>query len=481
MRVLFRKRLLGAITLVILGVLGSIAPAWGTKSFNVYFVAVGSSDYAAAPDMESSGLRKIVGANRSAREVATRFLSGGARFGVLLTSSPQALVTLKDIHAAIDLVDKRMKSDGAEDGLLLFYFAGHGISEGVGWTQFMVPGDFLYSGSISELPVEPLSKATLTASLLADRLDKAGSRYLMLIDACYEGSEANFDTPILTGTAIDNLKQIADVLRAMNQFRQSSPVLFSTEPGTIVSTVKAPVNPGLTPVAPLARRIMILLDRVAQDGAGLTLSAFVEEMRSETLDKDTQPALTFAESGSDWGYTLVSDREPAGSVKEIGGSASSGAVCCDPSDPEEGNRQDGAVDAVGKIELAGVAGEYITDGMRVSHTGTMSVTQDRPGAMTTTFEKDGDSWELSLAVPEGKPFSPGEYQKAVRYPFAESDQPAIAVLGPGRACNEVRGSFVVESARYRDETHLSALKARFEQYCDESKIPLRGVVDLEIR
>ena len=49
----------------------------------------------------------------------------------------------------------------------------------------------------------------------------------------------------------------------MNEFHQSSPVLFSTPPGTVIATVDDPVDPGSDPVAPLARRMMILFDKIA--------------------------------------------------------------------------------------------------------------------------------------------------------------------------------------------------------------------------
>jgi hypothetical protein len=47
--------------------------------------------------------------------------------------------------------------------LFLFYFAGHGISEGVGWNLFMVPGTFLYSGDLADRDIESIAALSMIA------------------------------------------------------------------------------------------------------------------------------------------------------------------------------------------------------------------------------------------------------------------------------------------------------------------------------
>lgn len=298
------------------------------KSSQLYFVTVGSSHYATPPDSASHGLPRIYGANKSAKSVAERLLAGGARYGILLTSSEEHLVSTKDVFNAIAQVEKKIKASGSKNPILFFYFSGHGISEGIGWSLFAVPGTFLYPGTLSGQDVEAISTSTIYAAKLVDQLEKSGVQYIAVFDTCYEGNESEFESAVLSGPAIDSLKAVANVLRFMNEFRQSNAVLFSATPGTVVRTVEDPVSHGSTPIAPLARRIMILLDRVATASNVLHVGEFIREMSSPTLDPQSGPAVTNASHADNWSSTLVAYPASPGALDQVAGSAAQGSVCC---------------------------------------------------------------------------------------------------------------------------------------------------------
>ena len=156
--------------------------------------AVALAQIAGEPtDSSTHRLQHIYGANKSAKAIAARLLAGGAKYGVLLTSGEGHLVSAGDVTRAISLVEAKIRADKAQNPLLLFYFAGHGISEGVGWNLFMVPGTFLYTGDLAGHDMESIAASTLPAAKLVDQLGHTGVRYVAVLDTCYEGKAANID------------------------------------------------------------------------------------------------------------------------------------------------------------------------------------------------------------------------------------------------------------------------------------------------
>jgi hypothetical protein len=297
--------------------------------YQVYFVAIGSSWYVSPAAPNQHGFSRLRGANKSAKEIADRLQRGGARFGVVLTSNDGSFVSMPDINNALDRVLAQIRADRPSTPLIFFYFVGHGISEGVAWNHFSMPGNFTYRGDPSRLPVDVLADKTLHAATLADKLDKTHFPYLVLLDTCYEGTEARFDSPVLTGPAIESLRSVANVLRVMNEFHQDNPILFSTEPGTVVSTVPDPTDAQSDPVGPLARRVMILLDGTLNTRHDLSLGEFVTRMASTDLDQATKPAITHAERGNGWDRSLVFPSTSMGRVETLTGTARSAEVCCE--------------------------------------------------------------------------------------------------------------------------------------------------------
>jgi hypothetical protein len=167
---------------VLIAHLLTLSPARAVGSFSVYFVAVGSSDYGQPADTVTHGLEHIYGANKSAKAVSARLVGGGAKYGVLLTSADGHLVSASDVAHAISLVAEKITADRPPRPLLVFYFAGHGISEGVGWNLFLVPGTFLYAGDLADHDIESIAAATLPASKLVDQLNQTGVHYLAVLD-----------------------------------------------------------------------------------------------------------------------------------------------------------------------------------------------------------------------------------------------------------------------------------------------------------
>jgi hypothetical protein len=476
---IFRWRAFPAALALVAQFLAS-APTLAAASFNVYFVAVGSSHYGQSTGSGTHGLQHIYGANKSAKAIAARLLAGGAKYGVLLTSVEGHLVSAGDVSSAISLVDARMRVDRAKNPLLVFYFAGHGISEGVGWNLFMVPGTFLYTGDLADHDIESIAASTIPAAKLVEQLDHTGVRYVAVLDTCYEGKAPSIDSPVLSGAAIASLRNVSSVLRFMNEFHQSSPVLFSTAPGRVVATVDDPVDATSDPVAPLARRVMILLDNIATKKEPLKLHEFVRQMTSKDLDSKTAPAISNASSAPDWNETLLLYTSNSGALVERMGSAPIGEKCCD-SATKTGERPASANSETkfnGAVELTGAEGEFITGGATMKFSGEFTASQDDLSSLTLSFAENGRDWELSFGAPPGSTLRAGSFADAVRYSFADKGQPSIAISGAGHACNEVRGSFAVQNVKLDSSGRVTEFAARFEQYCDDNKALLRGRVSV---
>ena len=447
---------------------------------SLYFVAVGSSDYVeAAPEAGARGVRNIAGANTGARELATRLTQGGALFGVVLTSTRDRFVRTGDVWAAVDAAAARMKADRRLNPLLVVYFAGHGISEGVGWNHFSLPGDFTYRGELARLDVEGLAKATLHAAAIAERLKAVGVPYLLILDTCYEGQEAGFESPVLSGPAIEGLRNVAEILRFMNQFRQEEPVVFSTVPGTVVSTVQNPANPNGVAVGPLARRAILLLEAAAQDRRDVSLDAFVRGLTSRTLDQLTTPAVTWATPAPWWSGILVRNRATPGIVQTRTGTATRPVeICC--AKPLASAALTSSLK--GKVELVGSAGDFITGGQRITVGNDVLWIAEAamPGDLVLRAETpSGVSWEIGLSTSDGERLTPRKYPRAVRHGFAPRGRPGLSVTGDGRACNDVQGEFTVREIAFRPDGLPRRLLATLQQYCDDKSAPLVATIDLQ--
>lgn len=309
-----------------------VCAAAGRDKFDVYYLVIGSEHYvgAAAPGVNS--LPTIDGMRKSALAVAGVLDGGGSAFGITLLSDSKHFVSVRDIDTGLNALVKRVRDDRPAKPLLVFYFAGHGVSEGVAWNHFSLPGNFAYRGSLGAQTVEGLAKVTLHASELVDRLEKGGVPFLLLLDTCYEGKPESFRSPVLTGPAVESLRATAAVLRFMNEFHEAGQVLFSTQPGTTVSPSPDPRDPDpkTTGVAPLARRFLLIAGRVRLSQQPLSLGEFVTNMVSPDLDPATGPAVTHSQLAPQGDFLLSIPEPVKGRRVEMTGTATNAAVCCAP-------------------------------------------------------------------------------------------------------------------------------------------------------
>ncbi|HYC54216.1 MAG TPA: hypothetical protein VEL28_04685 [Candidatus Binatia bacterium] len=457
---------------------GRATPA-EAEPLQLFFVTVGSSTYGATAGAYRDGLRSIYGANNGAKALARRLARRGARFGIVLTSDHGRLVTVHDIDRALSDVHDQIKLRKATNPLLVFYFAGHGISEGIAWNHFSLPGTFDYEGDRGRLTVEALSSATLHAASLVDRLEKWEVPFLVLLDTCSEGTEATFDASVLSATAAANLNDVASALRFMNEFRIPNPVLFSTAPGSKVQVAPDPDSPAARNVGPLARRAILTLD--ASPDRPLRLAEFLRSMSAPDVDSLTSPAVTHAVSSELWTKEIGPALDGGVTAEERFGTGTSAVNCC-PVQAADTSTDGDPSQIAGTVNLQGASGEFVTGGKKLTFAApewSMSLQRYAAGDVAVMIDNaEGDqSWEIALSTPDRARFVEQHYPGANRGPSGEG-VPSLSISGDGRACNEVRGSFTVTKAGYDAHGGLTQLTGHGQHYCDDSAAVLEFQLDV---
>lgn len=383
------------------------ATADGQSRFDVYYLAIGSQNYVEIP-APANAFPSIDGARKSARAIADLFDNAGSRSGVVLVSGENQLIGVADVYAALDKLTAKIRSDGPANPLIVYYFAGHGVSEGISWNHFSVPGNLGYRGNLSDLDPAVLGNATIYTADLVDRLDKTKLPFLVILDNCYEGKAQNFNLPFLSKTATQNLNDSANVLKALNEFRDTYPVLFSTEPGTTVTTSPDPRDPSpqVTEVAPLARRMLIIRQQFPNQ---VRLGDFVNRMTSAQLDNVTTPAVTHSAPIKNGDVTLWSSNLSKGTHTEILGTATKPMILgrAGTASLTAPKAPPAPKIASGTIMISGPPGEFISDGKSHTFSGEkvrIEVTQNTAGEIDLEIPDDAGSWGFNFATGVGRAF-----------------------------------------------------------------------------
>jgi hypothetical protein len=460
-------------------------PAIAQIRFQTFFLSVRNSQYIQPRIPGVHGFGELSGANSSARVVADILSRNGAVAGITLTSGGGRYVGKPDFDSALAAVARRMQAARAANPLLVVYFVGHGISEGIAWNHFSVPGNFVYGAPLTRLDVEELASHTIHAASVADDLDKLRVPYVLLLDTCYEGQPASFTSPVLSAEAIRNLQSVAGILRYIDEFHTPNPVIFSAEPGSEVPLAPDPRAPDQSSLGPIGRRLLLLSSRVAASGTNLRLSSMVAQLTSASLDPATSPPVTHATAptvdglllGASTTRALVESRTGTATTQDVccgrggGAGAGSGDRLSDTSSTHQTQRLPGS------LSFQGPPAEYISGGTTVSlPTGTpVNVEEPSPRILELKFATQ-DDWELDLAAPEGGQLAPGTYGGAKRYPFQEGNEPGLSLSGAGRDCNEVNGEFVVTKLQRGGDGRVREFVASFAQRCDNGRQPLSGMV-----
>jgi hypothetical protein len=453
--------------------------------YQVYFVTIGSGWYATSSDRDVHGFGEIDGANKSAGIVADGLIAGGAVYGVEVNADEGSYVTTADIDKALRTVEAKIAAQHPAKPLLFFYIASHGMSEGIAWSHFSIPGDFGYRGAPDKLDTDALSKSTLYAGSLVDDLEKQHIPFLVLLDSCYDGKEKHFEPTVLSAEATRNLNDVGAALRVMNEFRDTYPVLFSTTPGKSVPTVTNPLAPN-SPVniGPLARRFSLIVKKRLTGGQSLSLATFLDDMGSAALDDVTTPAITHSKTPDGAGAPLLVPTAQKHLIDAITGSGAKMNICCASGGPSAKDASPATLRMTGTLSLSGDPGEFVTSGKTwtlKSPTQPVQLNQYGPGDISISFGREEAEFDASFSTDSGKRFEVKSYTAAERYGMGSGGHAGIEITGDGHGCNEIVGSFNVTDLQYTPDGKISRFAATFVQRCDDSKASAHGSVDVRSR
>jgi hypothetical protein len=127
------------------------------------------------------------------------------------------------------------------------------------------------------------------------------------------------------------------------------------------------------------------------------------------------------------------------------------------------------------VELRSQRGDWVGAGVSYSYTGREAIISVLSDRNLVYVNIEGDEWWTgNFQGPDAEArLRPGAYANLSRWPFHDPAVGGVSWTGMGRGCNEVRGSFTVDSVRYVG-TRLAAISLSFEQRCDGNPALLEG-------
>ncbi|GGN66496.1 hypothetical protein GCM10011579_038010 [Streptomyces albiflavescens] len=137
--------------------------------------------------------------------------------------------------------------------------------------------------------------------------------------------------------------------------------------------------------------------------------------------------------------------------------------------------------ATGTLSFSGDPGEYTTGGQSATYTAGAVQQFDVQGAtdgnsvFTSVVTNEGKRWTLHLAAPDGQKLTEGTtYTGALRWPYAQPQDPELAFGEDARQCDTSTGSFTVSHIAFGPYGYVREIDATFEQYCNGATVPARG-------
>ncbi len=469
-------------------IIDSLGATTKPTKYDIFFLSIGSEHYIQQSENEEDkdiiGFNSIDGANNSAKKIASVLSQCGSIYGITITSDSENIVTKKDVLGNLDLLVEYVRNSNTENPLIIFYFCGHGISEGVGWNHFSVPGNFV--GDPKNIDIDELSKKAIHTAQIYDNLKNTKYPYIILLDNCYSGNEAILSTNVFSKSLISNIQGVLDIVRFYNEFKESNPVIFATKPGTEAHTVKDPSKKLTTKnVGWLCRRIWLVLNNNFKKQNNLSIGKFIGKLKDSKLDSITKPAICKSELRSPNNLLLQFPVTQKTSQKLIKGTGSnSKTVDLDDSNEQLKNEDHVYVNEINEkkftfIHLESESGDFIGNGrtfLLLPEEGDFSVTQQSEYEITFEFMSDDEWWELEFITPNKNRFEKKIYKNAERCDFQSTNKPGMSISGNGKGCSEISGMFNVLDVKYDNKGNIENFYINFEQSCDGAKAVIRGEI-----
>lgn len=280
--------------------------------YDVVFLSIGVENYATLGEKKELNGTREFSSPRSGKHSASRIayqLSLRAKWGMMLSDDSERFITRNDVwsavHETLSVLEKY------DNPLLVLYYNGHGLGEGLGYGHFLVPGDFIGPYPIQDL-VEAEEEQLVSVLGILDAIDKAKIPSLVLLDTCYEAESKAFNN-----TLVPEVEQLGqDVTNILKTLNSQYPAITASQPTSLASTVNDPY-PKLSKksIGPLARRFLMALERSA--AVEVSVSDLITQILSETLDQQTEVPRA-QPKGHKWKGALPKPRESIQLIQRVG-------------------------------------------------------------------------------------------------------------------------------------------------------------------
>jgi len=266
---------------ILLMVFGTAGYSQTSEKYDLYYIAIGSSHYIDnemidTTDQRKSIFRNIQGANKSAKTVRDllRRKSPSAK-GIVLNSEEDMLISRKEIMGSVDSLRRIFQPKKSRHPFLVFYYCGHGISEVASNLRFLIPGNMV--GDVSKMHVDEKKSNAVCVNDLYDSITQLDIPFILILDCCADKEMEYYEgmSEVFTGTAINNLEGILDVMKAWFMLQGDYPVICSAGLGESTFTVQDPNNEGsIINIGPVCRRMLL----TARYSTGNTLPGYVKHL-----------------------------------------------------------------------------------------------------------------------------------------------------------------------------------------------------------
>lgn len=293
------------------------------SGFDLYGLVMGLGDYASASPRVGGQLPEAVRtaelAARSLRRLLPPGLQRNIRTLTSVESSPGAFdatqrITRSQILEQIEgfVAEVRKRSRPERPTMVVFYYFGHGLADGITKNGFLVPEAFVDDPSRKVTDVAP---GLVRVKEVVDRLSAASDRILVLADAC---RSHQFEDRQLQRAWREGLDQHADIAGILAAIQDESgifgpaAVVFGGPDGVAAPTVEDK-KAGLSATGPLAARLDALLDGTVAKDAAYDLAQLLGELEAPAgPDAAAVRGYTFmrADRRAAWGGTPVVSAEP---------------------------------------------------------------------------------------------------------------------------------------------------------------------------
>ena len=274
-----------------------------------------------------------------------------------------------------------------------------------------------------------------------------------MLDNCYEGTPASLASAVFSESLRDNLTNIFSVLRFLNEFHEPDIMLYSTTPGTVVPMVPDPLDSGSNVgVGPLARRFLLVVDKVLRNSKVLTLGDFLQQMTNLALDTKTSPAVSYAELKIPETILVrkVASREGRKPDERVGSGVPREEIIIPAGDLPRSRTFGRAGSTNSLFRFESDSGEWVGQGKAMSLTGDrieITLEEDSPNRLAFAVKGDGEEWTVEFEAPGDVSLTEGVYKKATRSGFQGGADAGFSASSNSRGCNELIANFWISRVK----------------------------------